>query len=86
METQFMKNTWCSGDQVEMNDFLIAETTSCVYLVRSPNMENSMEEELDRGRSFCDTRSSRHAQIRPWSRVTVAQQREEWNMSWGPHN
>ncbi|KAJ1355394.1 hypothetical protein KIN20_012785 [Parelaphostrongylus tenuis] len=36
--------------------------------------------------SWYDTRSRRHAQIRPPSWTTVAQQRDEWNMGWGRHN
>ncbi|KAE9418395.1 hypothetical protein Angca_004145, partial [Angiostrongylus cantonensis] len=49
-KTQFMKNPWCEGEKIELDDSLIAETTSYVYLGRSMNMENSMKEELDRRR------------------------------------
>ncbi|KAE9419848.1 hypothetical protein Angca_004248, partial [Angiostrongylus cantonensis] len=49
-KTQFMKNSWCEGEKIELDGSLIAETTSCVYLGRSMNMENSMKEELDRRR------------------------------------
>ncbi|KAJ1355326.1 hypothetical protein KIN20_012684 [Parelaphostrongylus tenuis] len=36
-------------------------------------------------RSRYHTRSSRHAQVGPLSRTTVAQLRDDWNMCWGPH-
>ncbi|KAJ1368155.1 hypothetical protein KIN20_029228, partial [Parelaphostrongylus tenuis] len=45
-----VQNPWCNGDQVEMDGFLIAETTTYVYLGLSLNMENNMKEELDRRR------------------------------------
>ncbi|VDM64040.1 unnamed protein product [Angiostrongylus costaricensis] len=47
-KTQFMKNLWCEGEKIEFDGSLIAETTSYVYLGRPMNMENNVNEELDR--------------------------------------
>ncbi|KAE9416458.1 hypothetical protein Angca_003584, partial [Angiostrongylus cantonensis] len=49
-KTQLMKNPWCEGEKIELDGSLIAEATSYVYLGRSMNMENRVEEELDRRR------------------------------------
>ncbi|KAJ1354359.1 hypothetical protein KIN20_011274 [Parelaphostrongylus tenuis] len=50
MKTHLMKNPWSSGDQVDIDGFLIAETNSHVYLERSLNIERNTNEELDRKR------------------------------------
>ena len=49
-KTQFMKNAWCEGTRVEVGGSPITETNSYVYLGRSMNMENDLEEELGRRR------------------------------------
>ncbi|VDM64655.1 unnamed protein product [Angiostrongylus costaricensis] len=47
-KTQFMINPWCEGEKIELDGSLIAEATSYVYLRRSMNMENNINEEPDR--------------------------------------
>ncbi|VDM52240.1 unnamed protein product [Angiostrongylus costaricensis] len=48
--TQFMKNSWCEGEKIELEGSPIAEATSYAYLGRPMNMENNMKKKLDRRR------------------------------------
>ncbi|KAK6750034.1 hypothetical protein RB195_002185 [Necator americanus] len=43
-----MKNVYCEDGGVQLEGSQIVETSSCVYLGRSMNMENGMKEELNR--------------------------------------
>ncbi|KAK6755372.1 hypothetical protein RB195_014005 [Necator americanus] len=45
---QFMKNAYCEDGGVQLEGSQIVETPSYVYLGRSMNMENNLEEELNR--------------------------------------
>ena len=47
-KTQFMKNAYSEGEGVELEISPIAETPSYVYLGRLMNMENDLEDELNR--------------------------------------
>ncbi|KAK6761527.1 hypothetical protein RB195_022555 [Necator americanus] len=47
-KTQFMKNAYCEDEGVQLEGSQIVETPSYVYLGRSMNMENDLEEELNR--------------------------------------
>ena len=47
-KTQFMKNAYSEGEGIQLEGSPIAETSSYVYLGRSMNMENDLEEELNR--------------------------------------
>ncbi|KAK6755116.1 hypothetical protein RB195_013848 [Necator americanus] len=44
----FMKNAYCEDGGVQLEGSQIVETSSYVYLGRSTNMENDLEEELNR--------------------------------------
>ncbi|VDP01353.1 unnamed protein product [Heligmosomoides polygyrus] len=39
-----MKNAWCEGDQINIDDSPLTGTTSYVHLDRSINMDNDMKE------------------------------------------
>ncbi|KAK6729268.1 hypothetical protein RB195_006363 [Necator americanus] len=47
-KTQFMKNAYCEDGGVQLEGSQIVETPSYVYLGRSMNMENDLNEELNR--------------------------------------
>ena len=47
-KTQFMKNAYSEGNGIQLDGSPITETPSYVYLGRSMNMENDLEEELNR--------------------------------------
>ncbi|EYC42579.1 hypothetical protein Y032_0526g2947 [Ancylostoma ceylanicum] len=49
-KTQFMKNMYCEGERIELEESHITATSSYVYLGRSMNMENNLKEQLDRRR------------------------------------
>ncbi|KAK6739420.1 hypothetical protein RB195_008107 [Necator americanus] len=47
-KTQFMKNAYCEDRGVQLEGSQIVETSSYAYLGRSMNMDNDLEEELNR--------------------------------------
>ncbi|KAJ1362000.1 hypothetical protein KIN20_021406 [Parelaphostrongylus tenuis] len=51
MRTRSMKSQLCNDEHIRLHGSLIAETFPYVYLGRSLNMENNMEEELDSRKS-----------------------------------
>ncbi|KAK6761889.1 hypothetical protein RB195_022833 [Necator americanus] len=58
-KTQFMKNAYCEDGGVQLEGSQIVETPSYVYLGRSMNMENDLEEELNRRmRAFAAVREA----------------------------
>lgn len=48
--TQFMKNVWCEGDNINIDGSLLTGAISYVYLGRSINIDNDKKEELSRRR------------------------------------
>ncbi|VDP12319.1 unnamed protein product [Heligmosomoides polygyrus] len=49
-KTQFMKNVWCEGDNINIDGSLLTGAISYVYLGRSINIDNDKKEELSRRR------------------------------------
>ncbi|KAJ1354422.1 hypothetical protein KIN20_011352 [Parelaphostrongylus tenuis] len=89
----FLKTTYKAETMLKIQRSGIKKPPRMGYLRRSLNTKNKTKEELDRRRrvagaafgplkSRYDARTSRHAQIKPPSWTTIAQQREERNMCW----